>query len=62
MADLFACKRSAQKLTNRYEHTPMPSQPQKNCKRFADDTKTSIKKPKKFKYEKKVKTKGSKRM
>jgi hypothetical protein len=44
IAALFACTRVCQKLINKKEHKPTPSQPTKSCKKLFDITKINIKK------------------
>ena len=44
MADLFACNLVNQKLINRYEQRPTPSQPKNNCKKLSAVTSINIKK------------------
>jgi len=44
IADLFACKRVNQKLINKYEDKPTPSQPKNICKKLPAVTKSNIKK------------------
>ena len=34
IADLLACKRVNQKLINKYDDNPTPSQPKNNCKKL----------------------------
>ena len=42
-ADLLACNLELQKLINKKEHKPTPSQPKNNIKKFEESTKISIK-------------------
>jgi hypothetical protein len=51
IAALFACKRANQKLINKYEQSPTPSQPTNICKKLSAVTKISIKKVNKDKYD-----------
>jgi hypothetical protein len=43
-AALVAFKRVYQKLINKYEQTPTPSQPKKSCKKLSAETRETIKK------------------
>jgi hypothetical protein len=43
IAALFACTLVNQKLINKYEDKPTPSQPKKSCKKLFAVTRSSIK-------------------
>jgi hypothetical protein len=51
--DLLACTLVFQKLINKKEHKPIPSQPKKSCTKLSLVTKINIKKVNKDKYDKK---------
>jgi len=46
IADLLACTRVNQKLINKYEHNPTPSQPTNKTNKLSAVTKSTIKKVK----------------
>ena len=58
-AALFAWSLKVQKLINKYEHNPTPSQPINNCNKFVDVTKMNIKSVNKVKNDKNLAKKGS---
>jgi hypothetical protein len=51
IAALLACIRVYQKLINKYEQRPTPSQPIKSCNRLFPETRINIKNVKKDRYD-----------
>jgi len=51
MADLFACNLVNQKLINKYEHRPTPSQPKNSCIKLSLVISNNIKNVNKDRYD-----------